>query len=690
MTHWPELRTGNKPLKPNKKGGPNPVLLYGNDHDTKLIDVRAEEIRDLILNFPYQDLNGEKVVFQNINVHGDLLVSAQNVKIPLGFKQVNFHSNVRWLRTTLEGHLSFNNCSFCGTFKLDRLETEEEVAIRECIFHWHKSKFEISNTISDKLDICGNTINRSVRLSSVQVNKSVNLARTKIVPQNVIISIVNVKCEDLFLEESSLTAGLSIEKSEFSSGVSLNPLTLSTGCNEKRIVRIGDSKVAGEIDLQGISCKDVFSLYEGKSDLLIDLSGSELPGKVTITSTGVKSDVKAVGATLGSVALHKNCPTSVGIAPSLNMNLSHVTGSVIFSEKTRFSRVSLSGMIVGGDMNLKNARIEGPPQKGSEAQGLNLAKTSIGRTLTLPEKFVTCVDLSFCASVGFEDFETGWREQGQHQSGPDKSPSFWQKTFGASSQTSGFPDPACIHKAELRGFTFEYLANPLGLKNATVPTEFSIRSRMAWLEKAAPLEAGYQAGHEKIWKHFSIKLNEAGQERAASQLAIARRIASRSHDLPRHDQFANWLLQKTSEYGYKPFRTILWCAIFILAFASFYFSFSYWAESAGNAVLWFNAGGDLKSTKSGVHLVSYSWPEGTGQTDAVTTSNVEVSFNPLLYSLDVFVPIIDLGYERHWVFKQSGLLGFFLDFMFLLERVIGSVLIAISIFGFTGLLERES
>ena len=88
-------------------------------------------------------------------------------------------------------------------------------------------------------------------------------------------------------------------------------------------------------------------------------------------------------------------------------------------------------------------------------------------------------------------------------------------------------------------------------------------------------------------------------------------------------------------------------------------------------------------------------------------SRVYPDFNPLLYSLDVFVPVLDLGMDRYWRPNPNHLrpawgetlwmtgsalywmTGSALYWLTILQRFLGAILIAIMVTSFTGLLTRE-
>jgi hypothetical protein len=64
-------------------------------------------------------------------------------------------------------------------------------------------------------------------------------------------------------------------------------------------------------------------------------------------------------------------------------------------------------------------------------------------------------------------------------------------------------------------------------------------------------------------------------------------------------------------------------------------------------------------------------------------------FDPLMYSLDVFLPLVDLGVEKYWRVNTGTRLGVALYYLSVLEGIIGAALLLLIVTGFTGLLTRD-
>jgi hypothetical protein len=60
-----------------------------------------------------------------------------------------------------------------------------------------------------------------------------------------------------------------------------------------------------------------------------------------------------------------------------------------------------------------------------------------------------------------------------------------------------------------------------------------------------------------------------------------------------------------------------------------------------------------------------------------------------MYSLDVFLPFVDLGMEKYWRPKTTTWLGVVLYYLSVFEGLIGAFMISLVVTGFTGLLTRD-
>lgn len=263
----------------------------------------------------------------------------------------------------------------------------------------------------------------------------------------------------------------------------------------------------------------------------------------------------------------------------------------------------------------------------------------------------------------------------------------------------------------LDGFTYEHLANPsgaTGMRQRHTRHEDRVgEQRIAWLEGQQHCDV---VDHFKpqAWVHLGERLAAQGYHDDARTVAVARRRReTRSHAATFGQRWQGHILDVFALYGYNPWRTVLWMAAVVAAFACVF------ALAAGHC----RSDGCFDES---VFVVS--------NRDAYTPEAFErryPPFNALAYSFDVFVPFVAFGYEDHWrpniawqpvaelplpdiagptrttaakggnfaLTKQPTVtltLGGALYVLAVVEMLLGLVLTSLAVTGFTGLLRGES
>jgi hypothetical protein len=199
----------------------------------------------------------------------------------------------------------------------------------------------------------------------------------------------------------------------------------------------------------------------------------------------------------------------------------------------------------------------------------------------------------------------------------------------------------------------------------------------------------------QAWVQLSRRLTAQGYHEDAREIAIAlRRRHRRSASASRGARLQGWLLDVFALYGFNPWRTVVWMLVFVGLFAGIWT----WAATGCTRT-------DCKDERVFVMALKGNF----GQDDAKAEVNYP-AFTPLAYSLDVFLPFVDFGFETHWrpnigyrplgevwqgempVIGQlrAGLtVGSLLYALYVLEMVIGLILTSLAITGFTGLLKGD-
>ncbi len=175
-----------------------------------------------------------------------------------------------------------------------------------------------------------------------------------------------------------------------------------------------------------------------------------------------------------------------------------------------------------------------------------------------------------------------------------------------------------------------------GLKYGSIawdsPT--TAQERREWLGRQ-PRKAGFSP---QPYEHLVRVLRQMGHERDARDIAIEKQRALRKHGNPtwvgrQWDRFLDW----TVAYGHRPWQAI-WSALSLIIFGSLVFGLANFFDVMGPA-----RPGDFRNWVNA--------PDGEADFG---------SYPPFLapvYSLDVFLPIVDLHQESYWLPKRETAAG---------------------------------
>ncbi len=199
----------------------------------------------------------------------------------------------------------------------------------------------------------------------------------------------------------------------------------------------------------------------------------------------------------------------------------------------------------------------------------------------------------------------------------------------------------------------------------------------------------------QAWVQLARVLGAQGYHDDAREIEIARRRHQRkSASASRGAKLQGWFLDVVALYGFNPWRTVIWMAVCVVAFAGIW---SWGAHGCATA--------DCKDET--VYVMALKGNFGQDEAKAVLTYP---SFAPLAYSFDVFMPFVNFGFKEHWRpnlgymplaelpsldiegFETPRVVvtaGTLLYGAYILEMLIGLVLTSLAVTGFTGILRGE-
>ena len=326
----------------------------------------------------------------------------------------------------------------------------------------------------------------------------------------------------------------------------------------------------------------------------------------------------------------------------------------------------------------------------------------LGR-LQMPEKPefrpVGIIDFSRAQVGTFEDYADAW---------PPPVDRKRPKETGRSLDELGLD----IDHLILDGFSYEHLENPSGLlpgdpRSRSMSTA---KSRLNWLFGQSEIDL-YDHFKPQAWVQLSKRLDAQGFHEDARQLSIERRRwHRRSQSVKKLTQLQSYLLDLFALFGFNPWRTIGWMCVFVILFSG----------------IWYTAA--MNCTRSGCtdETVYVRSEYGRFSGDPATFQRTYPQFHALAYSFDLFIPIINFGYQDYWrpnirygpitswklpdsvselaryvtdrgSGEPSGTNSFIVHITWggilyvlsIVEMILGLVLSSLAITGFTGLLRQD-
>lgn len=200
-------------------------------------------------------------------------------------------------------------------------------------------------------------------------------------------------------------------------------------------------------------------------------------------------------------------------------------------------------------------------------------------------------------------------------------------------------------KLVLDGFRYDAIASvPLDTKRRKT----WLKSHLEYLKRQAPNEFSLQP-HRQL----ADIMRKSGYEDNAREVMIDLHKARREQGgFSRSGWIWSWILQYTIGFGYRSHRTLLWALGFVIL-GAFLFNEGYQAG----------------------HLVP-------------PKPDVKSQFNAIGYSLDSFLPIINLHQEELFVPTGVGD-GRWIQYYYWIHICLGWALITLGVAGFTGLVRKE-
>ncbi|WP_424183518.1 hypothetical protein ACOBQX_16120 [Actinokineospora sp. G85] len=160
-------------------------------------------------------------------------------------------------------------------------------------------------------------------------------------------------------------------------------------------------------------------------------------------------------------------------------------------------------------------------------------------------------------------------------------------------------------RVELEDFRYDALAEPIELTD-----DAAVANRLAWLRHA--MRSTYRPGP---YDQLAAMLRASGNEEHAANVMVEKQrlrylaLAEGSRFLGPGVRLWSWLQRVTVGYGYRPARALAWLIAFLVLGTTWY---------------------------------------GVKPAPLIANTDDQIHWNPLLFTLDLLVPIVDFGHKNKW------------------------------------------
>ncbi|MEV8606903.1 oxidoreductase [Amycolatopsis sp. NPDC051373] len=420
-------------------------------------------------------------------------------------------------------------------------------------------------------------------------------------------------------------------------------LELSDGLQAFGTLRMVNARIGGSLRLAGAEIKMARGRATPYYDRALHLDGSTIGGDVEATSLRVPvgqlrmADVQIGGNFLAWNAMFLHPGRDV-----FSARRAKIAGNFQLTDATLQGTVRLQGVEVGGSVNLYGSKLTEPGQRTSSSFSLDVRTARIGRDLVLTENkdraFVSEGGVNLDGAQIARRLELGGAQLG---SLPSHGIALDASDVTADEFLFGFRTPpagrvvlrrahcgtlgdteefwAAADGIELDDFRYDALKHGIPLDD-----DRALDHRIALLSKAM---RGYRPGP---YDQLAATLRAAGNEEHASTVGLRKQqfryeaLAKGFKIFGPGVRLWSFLQRSMVGYGYRPVRALGWL-LTLLVLGS----------------LWFGLGSDDCVQNPGRYAVS-------GPRCLVNQQDTGLQWNPVIYTADLLVPIVDFGNKSRW------------------------------------------
>ena len=638
--------------------------------------------------------------------------SRAQVPCSVSFARCTFRQEVALDDVRVEGTLDITGSTFNAPYRMAR-------ATLTGGFHAEKAKFErglfaeeasCTNWFMDGAEVKGCF---DINSATITGQFSASDGATFDNAGSIAVEAHSVRADSWFMDGVTVRGTLSISSATIvgpfsatqgaifenpgQAAIQAHSITVGSWFMEKAIVRgsfgIQGAAISGQLEAESASFENptgdaILCVYSSIADGII-LRDAKVTGGINLSSTVISktvaldrcevfatrhraislSDAHVIGETrINDAKLYGHFHAH---RARFDGRLSFQGASITASSVAR-SRCQISAELARGYHEIDEAR-----QDRCKDKAISLVEARVDGRLVLPEQCPDgIVDLSRAHCDTLEDRAAGW-------------PPPLAKGKRACGARVCIAEQSDVQHFILDGFEYDHLEFPTGEEHDTGNVA---AARIRWLTSQS---AQHLVKHfnPQPWRQAASVLRAMGYEEAAQAVAIERRVRQRISDgVSPFQRAVSWLLHQLADYGFNPWKTVSLAVLFVILCAGVYG----WGTASCNPNMIESCEGQAAFTqvRFGDIEPGKAYPE----------------LNALLYSADAFLPLLDLGTEPYWrpntsawvklpypvltsfdriLISENFPIGWILYILSIIETIVGALIVAVAVTGFTGLLTRD-
>jgi hypothetical protein len=502
-------------------------------------------------------------------------------------------------------------------------------------YHLHEKGLRLSGAwVSGILDLEGCRIPRDIGLKDCHFEAS-PILRSAVI-------------DNLFLDGSAMP-GLQADRLEARGGLSFRGATITGE------IRLSGARIGGNIEIDGAS-------IVSPAGIVLDAGGLEVRGAILLRGADVRGGINFSGVRLGgdlnAVGAQIERPGEV----ALNGDAIVAGGDLALRGATIVGEARLLGARFGGDIDCTSATLSQP---GGYALRLNRAIVDGAFFLRQGASVEGTLDLTATSIGAIDDEQASWPKTGD----------------------------LLLNRCQYGAF----IGGPV-----------DAASRLDWLSRQTP-ERWSADFWPQPYEQLSTVLREMGHDEDARAVLItkerlqrrARRARAKNPALRVALATTDGILAVTLRYGRQPLLALLWLILFwAIGIGVFAFAQKNGAIKPNSPVILRS----LEWTMCGLQQTDSRYMPSSGQTFAgrAATGENQLScflnqpeaasypeFNPLMYSLDVLLPVLSIGQKEYWRPDPTKPNGQFILKYYFFQSVVGWALSLLAVAGFSGLVKSK-